>query len=337
MQGIANKKARPLYVMKILLEKTDENHALSLSAITKELLDYGFTAERKSLYDDIETLTAFGLDIETTREGGGFGYYIAERDFQMPELKLLVDSVQCAKFITPKKTVELIRKLEKLCSENQAKDLQREVLVSDRVKTVNENIYYITDIIHSAILSENKIAFAYFDWKLGSGKDKVKKEYRRAGEKYVVSPYALTWDDENYYLVAYDEAADKVKHYRVDKMDTPTVLDEKRGADRKMKGFNIASYAKKTFGMFGGEECDVTLEFSADLLGVVIDRFGGKVFISKADKDRFKVNVKVAVSPVFYSWLFNFGTDVKILSPQKIADEFRERAKAIAKHYKGNG
>ncbi len=322
--------------MKILLEKTDENHAISISEITQELADYGFTAERKSLYDDIETLGIFGLDIEKTREGGSFGYYIAERDFQMPELKLLVDSVQCSKFITPKKTLELIRKLEKLCSENQAKDLQREVLVSERVKTVNENIYYITDIIHTAILSQCKIEFAYFDLKLSDGKEKIKKEYRKNKAKYKVSPYALTWDDENYYLVAYDEEADKVKHYRVDKMDTPNILEEKRAGEKEMKDFNIASYAKKTFGMFGGEECDVTLEFSNDLLGVVIDRFGSKLFIAKSGKNSFKVNVRVALSPVFYSWLFNFGTDVKIISPHKVANEFREKAKAIAKHYKNS-
>lgn len=330
----AAKKAKLLYVMQLLIEKTDENNPVSVNQIIAELDKHGIKAERKSIYDDIQTLEDFGLYIERTREGGSYGYYIGERDFQMPELKLLVDSVQCAKFITQKKSVELIRKLEKLCSESQAKNLQREVIVSDRVKTLNENIYYITDIIHSAILSDHKISFKYFDWRVTEGDKKIVKEYRKGGEQYVVSPWALTWDDENYYLIAYNSNSDSIKHYRVDKMDTPDVLFEKRDGKSRMKDFNLASHAKKTFGMFGGDEHDVTLEFEDKLLGVVLDRFGSDVFISKVENGKFRVNVKAAISPVFYSWLFTFGTEVRVISPKKVVEEYRERAKFVAKLYK---
>lgn len=332
----ANKKSKMLYVMKILVEQTDENNTVTLNEILRQLEDiYGIKAERKSIYDDIDTLIDFGIDIEKRRTKT-MEYYIANRDFQLPELKLLVDAVQSAKFITAKKSNELINKLERLCSESQAKSLRREVIVSDRVKTLNESIYYNTDIIHTAIIEDKKVKFLYYDLEIGTGSDKIKKVYRKNGDFYVVSPWALHWDDENYYLIAFDSEAEKIKHYRVDKMTKIDLLGDKRDGKNEMRDFNPAQYGKKTFSMYGGEEKDICLEFKNNLLGVVVDRFGSNIYIAKANEDSFRINVNVAVSPTFYSWLFNFGTDVKIISPKSVANEFREKAKAVSKYYKEN-
>ena len=217
-------KQKLLYLQKIMLEKTDENHGLTINEIKDELESYGIKAERKSLYDDIEILQSFGLDICTVRTNT-VKYYIGNRDFQIPELKLLVDAIQSSKFITRKKSLELIEKLGHLVSENDGSQLRREVYVTNRVKTVNEHIYYNVDKIHNAISENKKISFQYFKWELDTTNgNKIVKTARKNGEAYRVSPWALCWDDENYYLIAYDSEAEIIKHYRVDKMERIRLL-----------------------------------------------------------------------------------------------------------------
>ena len=323
-------KQKLLYLQKIMLEKTDENHGLTISEIKDALDGYGIKAERKSLYDDIEILQNFGLDICTIRTNT-VKYYVGNRDFQIPELKLLVDAIQSSKFITRKKSLELIDKLGHLVSENEGTQLRREVYVTNRVKTVNEHIYYNVDKLHNAISENKKISFQYFKWDLDfSNGTKIVKTARKGGAAYKVSPWALCWDDENYYLVAYDSEAEMIKHYRVDKMERIRLLKEERDGSDKYKDFNPARYAKSVFSMFGGEECEVTLLVYNDFIGVIVDRFGSDIFVVRHDEHSFTVNVHVMLSPQFYAWLFGLSGKVKILSPEKAIIEFKNKIMQFA-------
>lgn len=326
-------KQKLLYLQKILLEKTDENHGLTTTEIIAELEKYGISSERKSLYDDLKVLEQFGLDICRTRSNTT-RYYVGSRVFEIPELKLLVDSIQSSKFITHKKSIALIKKLEGLVSEHNGKQLQREVLVSNRVKTVNEKIYYNVDDLHNAINKDVQITFKYFGWEVNFGStDKIVRRERRNGALYRTSPWALVWDDENYYLVAFDENADMIKHYRVDKMDCIELTDEKRKGEKVFKKLNIARYTNSVFSMFGGTETDIALSVDNSLVGVIADRFGTDVFISKESETSFRVDVKVMLSPQFYAWLFGLGDKVKILSPANAAEKYKEHLSEILKLY----
>ena len=318
-------KQKLLYLQKIMLEKTDENHGLTINEIKDELESYGIKAERKSLYDDIEILQSFGLDICTVRTNT-VKYYIGNRDFQIPELKLLVDAIQSSKFITRKKSLELIEKLGHLVSENESSQLRREVYVTNRVKTVNEHIYYNVDKIHNAISENKKISFQYFKWELDTTNgNKIVKTARKNGEAYRVSPWALCWDDENYYLIAYDSEAEIIKHYRVDKMERIRLLKDERDGSELYKDFNPARYAKSVFSMFGGEECEVKLLVDNNFIGVIVDRFGSDLFIVKHDEHSFTVNVNVMLSPQFYAWVFGLGGGVRILAPERAILEFKDK------------
>ncbi len=327
MAKSSNQKLKVLYLAKILLERTDEENALSLAEITEALSEYGVSAERKSLYDDFEALRVFGIDVEK-KHSKTVGYYVANREFELPELKLLVDAVQASKFITHKKSTELIKKIEGFASVHDARKLHRQVFVANRIKTMNESIYYIVDFIHDAIIRNSQISFEYFDWN-----EKKEKVLRHGGKRYVVSPWALTWDDENYYMIAYDAEAEKIKHYRVDKMMNITVLSDKREGAEIFENFDMALYSKKTFGMYGGRDENVTLQCKNSMAGIIVDRFGREVIMTPVDGEHFSVTVKVAVSPLFLTWIMNFGADMKIISPQNVIDEFIETAKKAIEQY----
>lgn len=322
-----NQKMKILYLMRALLEKTDEEHVLSMSQIKEELDRYDIKAERKSIYDDIEALRLFGLDIIFQREKT-IGYYVGKRYFELPELKLLVDAVQSSKFITYKKSRELIKKLESLTSKSEAQQLQRQVFVANRVKTMNESIYYNVDKIHNAITADVKIAFLYYEWT-------VDKEisYRKNGEKYIISPSALTWDDENYYLIGYDEEEKIIKHFRVDKMVSIDLLEEKRTGKELFENFDAARYTRKTFGMYGGEETDVSILFENHLIGVVIDRFGKDVYIRKQDENHFVAKLNIVVSHQFYGWLAGLGNGAVLVSPSKVVEENKQYLASLLEQY----
>lgn len=321
-----NQKLKLLYLAQILLEKTDEEHTMTVPEMIEELSRYGISAERKSIYDDLECLSIFGLDI-CSRKSRTTDYYVASRDFELPELKLLVDSVQSAKFITSKKSMELISKIEKLTSRENAKSLHRQVYVTNRVKTLNEQIYYNVDKIHDAIAGNKQITFKYFNLNL----DK-KRVYRKDGEKYTESPVALTWDDENYYLIAYKSKYDKYIHYRVDKMENIEITDKER--ELSSLPFDLSAYSKSMFQMFGGDETDVSIEFENELVGVVFDRFGTEIPILKSDENHFICRVKVAVSPFFLSWIISFGNKAKIISPDRVAKELYDLVTTVKEQYK---
>lgn len=324
MAKTSGQKQRLLMLRRIFLEQTGPDHPLTMPELLARLEAAGITAERKALYDDIEVLRQAGLDISLER---GRGYFLASREFELPELKLLVDAVQSAKFITAKKSGELIKKLESLTSRREAGQLRRQVFVYNRVKTPNERIYYNVDALHGAIAQNRRVAFKYMDY----GIDK-QLHFRRGGAAYKTSPVALSWDDENYYLVAYSAKYDSLTHYRVDKMSDIEILEQERepGAEKR---FDVAQYAKKMFGMFSGEEQWVEIEFSNTLIGVVIDRFGQDVRISPLDENHFKASVKVAVSKVFLGWLFQFGEEARPLSPGPLVAEMRRQARSILARY----
>lgn len=319
MAKSANQKLKLLYLMDILMEKTDEEHGITMVNILKELERNGISAERKSIYHDLEELRHYGLDILTYSNGRTTFYYVASRKFELAELKLLVDAVQSSKFITEKKSNELIKKLEEFASCYQARDLQRQVFVQGRVKTMNESIYYNIDKIHEAIDKNYAITFQYFQWNV-----KKEMELRHEGEYYEVSPWQLMWDDENYYLIGYHHEDQKIKHFRVDKMLHIDITDITRQGAQDFHKVDVKTYSKRVFGMYDGVQTNVKLKCHNSLVGVMIDRFGKNVPLIPLDDDYFQINVTVAVSRQFLGWLLAIGTGVAILEPQEVKDKMVE-------------
>ena len=306
-------KLKILCLLKILKEETDEKHPLTTTQLIERLLAYGIQAERKSIYNDIAALEDFGVDIIKVT---------------LAELKLLVDAVVASKFITTKKSRELIHKLETLTSRENAKQLNRQVVVTNRSKAVNEKIYYNVDKIHSAIAKGVKIRFQYFAWTV----DK-QMELKRDGGFYEVSPFLLSWDDENYYLIAYDAKAGIIKHFRVDKMLRISLCREAREGAEEFADFDVGAYTKKTFGMFAGEEEVVTLVCRNELIGVMIDRFGQEVSTRRRDEDSFFLRTKVAVSRQFFGWLTGLGDGVRIQAPEDVRQRYCRYLDRILEDY----
>lgn len=328
MAKSSNQKLKLVYLMKILLEKTDETHSITMSEIIDALQAYGIGAERKSLYDDLEALRVYGMDIIGTQEDRKYYYHVGNRQFELAELKLLVDSVQSAKFITEGKSNELIKKIEGLASQYEASQLHRQVFVNGRVKTMNESIYYNVDRIHTAIAENSRIRFRYFQWNV----DK-EMELRHNGAVYEVSPWALSWDDENYYLIAYDGIRGIIKHFRVDKMLNIESSGEQREGKQMFKSFNMAAYARKTFGMYGGVEEWVRIKCDNSLAGVMIDRFGKDISMTRLNEKQFVATVDVAVSRQFMAWVIGLGDGAEIIGPESVVDEMREEIKRLAGQY----
>jgi len=319
MPKSANQKQKILYLMQILLTQTDEKHMLSVGELISKLKEFDIKAERKTIYDDIETLRKFGLDIVMSKNKT-YGYYIASRDFELPELKLLADAVQSSKFITERKTLQLIKKLEGLMSNHDAGKLRRQVYVQNRVKSMNESIYYNVDTLHEAISEDKKISFKYSTYDI-----QKKQVFRKDGKPYIVSPAALTWSEENYYLIAYSQERKSITHFRVDRMSSVKKLPESRCTE--VAGFKLAEYSKKVFGMFGGEELDVKLRVNRKLIGGVIDRFGKDIIMVPDGNDHFTIRVRIALSPIFYGWVFQFGNLIEVLEPQSLKDDLIRQAK----------
>lgn len=323
-----NQKFKLYRLAQIMQEKTDDEHYITMPEIMESLAEYDVTADRKSIYADLRDLSVLGLEVEGEPIGNRYHYHVVNRPFELPELKLLVDAIQSSKFITEKKTNTLIKKLEKLVSKYDAQKLQRQVYVSGRIKTMNESIYYTVDAIHNAISENKKIKFQYYQWNV-----KKEMELRHGGAWYHISPWGLSWDDENYYLVGYDSHAGKIKHYRVDKMLQIKLSDESREGKEFFKKLDMADYAKKSFGMFGGKEQTVKLLVKNSLAGVIIDRFGKNVMLIPADEDHFTVNVDVHVSRQFLGWVFSLGEDIKIAGPDDVVEQMKVEAKRLMKQY----
>lgn len=329
MAAVSNQKLKVMYLMKIMLEKTDETHSITMSEIIEALKAYGITAERKSIYSDIESLRQYGMDIIGMQENGTYSYHIGNRQFELAELKLLVDSVQSAKFITAKKSDELIKKIEGFASQYEARQLHRQVYVAERIKTANESIYYNVDMIHSAIAENSQIVFHYFQWNVNK-----EMELRRKGAYYKASPWALSWTDENYYMIAYDSEENKIKHFRVDKMLHIEMTRRRREGRSMFREFDMAVYAKKMFGMYDGEERMVKIECRNHLAGVIIDRFGKNVSLIKTDAEHFAANVKVAVSRQFLFWVMALGEDARIVGPEAVVEQVGTEIDRLTRQYR---
>ena len=324
----SHQKLKLYYLSQIMTQMTDDEHFLTMPEIQAELAKYDVSADRKSLYDDMEALRVLGIDVIGEKVGKSFYYHVGKKQFDIAELKLLVDAIQSSKFITEKKSNDLIKKLTGMASDYEASQLKRQVVVQGRVKTMNESIYYIVDDLHKAIADNKQISFSYMRWNL-----EKKMEPRKEGQ-YVVSPWALTWDDENYYMIAYDAEAGKIKHYRVDKMKNIRVLEKRREGREDFKDFNLADYSKMNFGMFGGEKTKVKLEFDNVMVGVMIDRFGKDITIRPAKKKGWsEINVDVAMSDQFLGWIFALGDKVRIIGPKNVVQRFGEEIQKISRYY----
>jgi predicted DNA-binding transcriptional regulator YafY len=319
---MAGSKLKILHLAKFLMEKTDEEHPASIADMTAHLASLDIPAERKSLYSDIAALREFGLDIEESR-GAKRGYFVASRLFELPELRMLVDIVQAAPFISEARSLELIKKLGTLASESGAKGLRRQVYVGSRVKTTNKSLYYNIDGIHDAIGRRRRIAFRYFD-----RDERGARVYRKNGGDYTVSPAALCVDTF-YYLVACDENGG-FRHYRVDRMSDLRVTDTP--AARLPDGFDVGKYCREIFSMFQGEKETVTLRFSKSVLNPVLDRFGPDSLIH-ADGDDYVLSSEVEVSPTFLGWVLSFGGDMRLVSPPDAAARLCELARGALSLY----
>ena len=324
-----NQKLKLYYLSRILLEKTDDEHMITMPEIQSALEAYDITADRKSLYDDLEALEVLGVDVIGEKIGRNYYYHVGGKQFEIAELKLLVDAIQSSKFITENKSNTLIKKLTGMASKYEAAQLKRQVMVQGRVKNMNESIYYTVDDVHRAIAENKQIQFQYMKW------DPDKKLVPRKDEPYVVSPWALTWDDENYYLIAYDEEADKIKHFRVDKLKSIKILEKRRVGRSCFKEFDLAKYAKMSFGMFGGEATRVRIAFANEMAGVFIDRFGKDIIILPSkQKGWSETSVDVAVSDQFLGWIFALGTEVKIIGPENVVDRYKQELLRLTELYR---
>lgn len=305
-------KQRLLALMEIFSRETDENHRLGAEELVKMLETRGISSERKSIYRDISVLQEAGWDIISGKKG----YYLASRDFELPELKLLADAVQCSRCITEKKSYELIGKLEKLTSRHMAGQLRRQLHLVGRPKAENEQIYYNVDALYEAISDDSQITFRYLEYKSDGTRAFRDKIYR-------ASPYGLCWDSENYYLVAHTEERGKT-HYRVDRMAKIELTRTPRLCPEQYKDLNMAQYSKQVFGMFGGAPQNVRLSFPDSLADSAVDKFGRDVMMIPQGDGTFHLNATVAVSPVFFSWVFSFGGRVKILGPENVLQQYKE-------------
>jgi len=321
MPKSVNQKLKLLYLQKILLEKSDENHLLTVKDIIKELKRWDIEVERKTVYTDINALQKFGHDI-ICKKSKSTGYYVCERDFQLPELKLLADAVASAKFISEKKSQLLLEKISLLASHHESNQIKRNIIVRNRVKTINEHVYYNVDAVNQAIADKRQISFRYFDYDLN--KERV---YRQDGGPYAISPYALFWDDENYYVIAYHKKYNDISNFRIDRMDGVTPLKEE--IEPLPNNFSIGDYARKTFSMFRGPEERVHLKLKNNLINVILDKFGKDVYINKLDDDFFEVSINVCVSTSFFGWLFQFGNEAQILAPEHVVKTYKNRVSAL--------
>ncbi len=311
-----NNKNRILLMLEYLWDNTDEAHTVSLADITRHLESHGITADPRTLRKDIAQLTEFGIDVVVDRRVQN-RYHIASRHFEAPEVKLLIDAVQSSRFITNKKSKALIQKLAAFVAPNQKQVLKRQLYVDARPKSVNESIYLTVDRIQTAIAEKKKITFKYYDYT-----PEKKRELRHGGQVYSVSPYALIWNNDAYYVVGYNDARGILATFRADRIARLEIADAR--IVPKPKGFDVSDYFSQDFTMRSGKECEVELLCENSLMNNIIDRFGEKVHTEIADDGHFKVVTTVGLSNTFYGWVFASEGKIKILSPEEAVGGFAE-------------
>jgi len=328
----SNQKLKLSYLQQIMLRETDDDHAITMKQIREMLEELEVSSERKSIYTDLQDLEKLGVEVIGEQIGRDYYYHVAGRQFELAELKLLVDAIQSSKFITARKSSELIGKLESLASKYEAKKLQRQVFVNGRIKTMNESIYYSVDTLHSAIAENRQITFLYCEWN-------VKKELvpRKEGKEYRISPWGLSWADDNYYMIGYDPAPKQgqshIKHYRVDKMKSISLTDDMREGKDTFEHFDVAEYSRMNFGMFGGELKKVKIHFANEKVGILLDRFGKDISIRPDEEGYSHTIVDVAVSPQFYGWIFSLGKGMEIAGPEDVRNGMKEYISEISEIY----
>lgn len=327
MQKSESKKLIPIYLQKLFLEKTDKTHYIRMQEILSFLETKGIYADRRTIYSAISILNYSGFEIEGVQEKGGYKYHHPKRLFDTNELKFLVDAIVTSKFLTKKKSKELVNKIKSLGSSFESQLLDRNVLLGNRVKSMNDKVFKNLDNIHSAIAANSQITFQYLYW------NPQKKLVPKADKTYIVSPYAVSLTDDNYYLIAF--TSDGLRHYRIDKMQYVKITGQPREGKNFFQFFDIADYSRKTFNMFGGKEETVTIKAANSLVGVFIDRFGEYASVRPDfdNPDNFIVRITVNVSPQFYAWLFGLGTDVTIISPVHVITGFKNMVESILSNY----
>lgn len=330
MEKSESKKMIPLYLQELFLQKTDSNHYLRMPEIIDYLAAKGIIADRRTIYHDFSILNSAGFEIKGVRERGGFKYHHPKRLFSTNELKLLIDAVAASKFLTEKASKELVEKIKSLGSVFEGTVLNRNLLLSKRIKTMNDRVLKNLDSIYSAINGNLEISFQYMRWN-----PKGELELTRKGEAYVVSPFSVTLVEDNYYLIAFSNESDSIRHYRVDKMKSVKHTDKSREGMEMYRSFDVVDYTQKTFGMFGGREETVSLEVNNALAGVFIDRFGdyAKMRPNFNNPDTFLARFDVQISPQFFGWLFGLGEGIKIISPPSVVEEYSANLERIRSIY----
>ncbi len=312
-------KIKLLKLMELLQQETDELHPLSTNEICNRLSAMGISCERRTLTKDIALLNEQGFEVMWCRVGKEKGYYVEDRSFSVPEIKILIDAVQAANFITDKKSAELIDKISALGGSHRADILKSNLVCFNTRKHSNETIYYSVGYLEDAIQQKNKVLFRYFD--LDEHGEKI---YRRDGHRYVVEPVALVFHEDNYYVVAYSAKHDSTANYRIDRMDSVEVIDEPVSSKALALRNEVSGYTERVFKMYGGQPVDLVIEFEDKLIGVVYDKFGEDTKMIRTHDHRCVATVKVQLSPTFWGWLFQFGKQMRILSPSNLNEEYKK-------------
>ena len=308
---------RQLYILQYLYERTDENHPATNMDITEFLSSKGISVHRQTIPADIEVLCSFGFDIITVRSRQN-QYFHGSRAFELAELKMMVDAIQAARFITPSKSEQLIRKLAKLTSVHCASELNRQLYIAGRVKATNESILYTVDLLYAAITTRKQISFQYYEY----SKDK-KKVLKHDGQVYEFSPYDLVWCNDTYYVFGWSESHGKVIKFRVDRIYKPSIA----GSDIRPipEDYDLPAYIRRTFSMYDDYDCTVELLCDNELMKTIVDRFGEDVQTRRADGERFIATVDVSASSTFYSWVFTYAGRIKIISPASVVEDYKGR------------
>lgn len=315
-------------IIKMLREETDDDHGLSMTQILERLAEQGVEAERKSIYRDFDVLRECGYDV-IKRPGRPTEYALGEREFEFPELLLLVDAVQSSRFLTARKSQQLVKRIQGLTSVHLAEALERHVHVERRIRMQNESVYYNLDGIQEAIAKHSKIGFRYFKHDLA-----LRKVYRHEGKSYIETPVQLVYSDGYYYLITFNEDHDDFVRYRVDRMSHIQVLEIPGARNERIANFDVEKFALQAFGMFGGDEVKVTLEFEADAIDQIIDRFGTRdILIVPQPDGTGHATVTVRKSAVFFGWLASFGTRARIVAPTSLAQEYRDYLHEVVESY----
>lgn len=330
MEKSESKKLIPLYLQQLFLEKTDKTHYIRMPEILSFLESKGIFADRRTIYAAISLLNSTDFEIVGVQEKGGYKYHHPKRLFNINELKFLIDSVATSKFLTEKKSKELINKVKSLGSSFDSQSFNRNVILDRRIKSMNDKVFKNLDNIYAAIAANRQINFQYLHW------NPQRKLVSKAGKIYMVSPYAVSLTDDNYYLIAFDSNTSELRHYRIDKMQSVKIAEVTREGKSLFQSFDIVDYSKKTFGMFSGKEETVTLEVANNLAGVFIDRFGESANIRQNfdNANTFIVRITVYISPQFFAWVFGLGKDIKIISPKSVIDDFKTMTEDILKNYR---